>query len=438
MTDTMEKYVSAKQRIVFYALGRRSMKKRVLVFGDDTRSFLAVVRSLARQGIEVHTVPFNRHAPALWSRYITEIHQMPKHDGSDRWLRALQQLLSEYSFDLIIPCCDRSILCLDAHRGQLDGVPMALPSPQILASLFDKLETRRLAEKVGVSVPSGRLLRSDDTSDDLIREFGLPLLIKARSSYLLEDLDHRRPVTIVRDEAQLQSLLRTIGRRQRFLVEEYFEGTGVGISVIAHEGRILCGFQHGRLKEPRSGGGSSLRQSEFLDTGLMSACRKMAKASHLNGVAMFEFRVHRPTGRWILVEVNARFWGSLPLPVALGVDFPYYLFQLLVYGKEVGQVSYRTHVRCRNLAINAYDVLLRDTEFKLFSMKKLGIELLDLFKHPVAILFGIEKSDTFQRDDLLPAFTELFLLPYQAVSSLIRRKIGFVSKTPAGKLETKY
>ena len=52
---------------------------RVLVFGDDMRIFLAVVRSLGRSGKEVHAVPFNWHAPALKSRYIAAIHQVPRY-----------------------------------------------------------------------------------------------------------------------------------------------------------------------------------------------------------------------------------------------------------------------------------------------------------------------------------------------------------------------
>ena len=47
---------------------------------------------------------------------------------------------------------------------------------------------------------------------------------------------------------------------------------------------------------------------------------------------MFEFRVDNGSGAWALLEVNARPWGSLPLPVALGADFPYRWYRLLVEG----------------------------------------------------------------------------------------------------------
>ena len=46
------------------------------------------------------------------------------------------------------------------------------------------------------------------------------------------------------------------------------------------------------------------------------------------GVAMLEFRKNFDKNESVLIEINGRFWGSLPLAVAAGADFPYYLYQL--------------------------------------------------------------------------------------------------------------
>ena len=50
---------------------------KVLVLGDDTRSFLATVRSLGRQGVAVHVAPANFRSPALLSRYIAAVPDQP-------------------------------------------------------------------------------------------------------------------------------------------------------------------------------------------------------------------------------------------------------------------------------------------------------------------------------------------------------------------------
>ena len=52
---------------------------------------------------------------------------------------------------------------------------------------------------------------------------------------------------------------------------------------------------------------------------------------------------------WILLEVNARPWGSMPLPVALGLDFPYWWYRLLVEKFEISPRAYRAGRYGRNL-----------------------------------------------------------------------------------------
>jgi len=54
----------------------------------------------------------------------------------------------------------------------------------------------------------------------------------------------------------------------------------------------------------------------------------MLDALRWHGVAMVEFKRDEVTDRFWLLEINGRFWGSLPLALSAGIDFPYYLYQL--------------------------------------------------------------------------------------------------------------
>ena len=49
-----------------------------------------------------------------------------------------------------------------------------------------------------------------------------------------------------------------------------------------------------------------------------------------HGVAMLEFKQDAAHREVFLIEVNGRFWGSLQLAIAAGVDFPYLTYQLAV------------------------------------------------------------------------------------------------------------
>ena len=74
----------------------------------------------------------------------------------------------------------------------------------------------------------------------------------------------------------------------------------------------------------------------------------MLAALRWHGVAMAEFKWDEATDTFWLLEINGRFWGSLPLALACGVDFPYYLYQLAVGETPQPPASYPTDVVARD------------------------------------------------------------------------------------------
>ena len=121
----------------------------------------------------------------------------------------------------------------------------------------------------------------------------------------------------------------------------------MGVEVLYREGEVLAAFQHERVHEPMSGGCSTYRKSLALLPELMDAARKLMRAMQYTGVGMVEFKVNPADGSWILIEINGRFWGSLPLSVAAGADFPRYLFEMLVCGRRDSPQQYRWRLRAQ-------------------------------------------------------------------------------------------
>ena len=383
-----------------------AVPERVLVMGDDMRIFLSVARSLGRAGKEVHAAPFNWNAPALKSRYISKIHHLPRYsDGPLAWRDAVQGLVEEYSFRLIVPCHDAAILPLDAHRNDLTECALAIPDRDQMDLLFDKARTRQMCAELSIPIAPGAQLETIERKGYLAEMFGLPLVIKPRRSYSIDSLDELRKVAIVRDAGDLQKALQAVDDPERWLVESRFEGDGVGVSVLASSGDILQAFQHRRLRE-RLGGPSSYRISEEVHPELLEACKKIAAHTRLTGVCMFEFRFNAESRKWILLETNARFWGSLPLPVSLGVDFPRHLYDLLVHGRKNPPDKYRAGVRGRNLMLDGLTLLagLRAARSGRF-MNELA-ETGRFMMQPIGWITGREKSDSFAVDDLWPSILE--------------------------------
>lgn len=101
-------------------------------------------------------------------------------------------------------------------------------------------------------------------------------------------------------------------------------------------------------------GGSSSRVTEKLDPALLGHVASLARATQLHGACMFEFRQRGSES--ILLEVNARFWGSLPLAIQAGADFPAMLHDLLVHDKAPANLRYRAGVRLDDLSAEYYRI----------------------------------------------------------------------------------
>jgi protein-tyrosine-phosphatase/biotin carboxylase len=380
---------------------------KVLVLGDDSRAFLAVVRSLGRHGLEVHAAPFDHGSAALRSRYIAAVHRLPPYNlDAEAWVRAVRLLLDEQGFALVVPCDDRSILPLHRHRAALGGTRLALPNEAAFTAFFDKLRTRELAARAGVAVAAGEQLAPGAEAADLVRRFGLPLAVKPRNSFDLAQIASRRTVSIVQTEAALAAALAEITHPEHYLVEAFFRGEGVGVSILAAEGEVLQAFQHQRVQESGPTGGSTYRVSVALEPMLLHAVQALAREAALHGVAMFEFRQDMATREAILIEVNARFWGSLPLAIAAGIDFPAQLYDLLAEGKRHPRVAYRVGEFARSLGNDAYRLVsdLGDSGVPLLGrLGRAGREVAVGFGRMAR---GRERHDTFARDDIGPWFGE--------------------------------
>lgn len=393
---------------------------RVLVIGDDTRSFLAIVRSLGRMGCQVEAAPFVFSSAALKSRYVEAVRQMPVYDlEPDAWVDDMASLLKAGRYDLVVPCDDRSILPLSIHRDRFAGTRLALPNPKALDVFYDKYETRQLAKSCDVPVAPGRLLSSEDDAQGLIGEFGLPLVIKPRRSYTLDQTSVRAKVMYCRSDEDVRRAIsgtrRDVGA---FLVEGSVGHHGVGLSVLCHNGRVCQMFEHHRVNEPRGGGGSSYRVSAAVNPVLAAYVESLARESALDGVAMFEFRANADNTDWYLLEVNARFWGSLPLAINAGVDFPRLLYRQMVQGETIHHAPYRVGFYGRDVIADTFTIGA-ETLARMRTSKVDGMTyLLGNMLAACRVLIGREAHDVFSWADLRPAMAE-----YGQIASMVGNRL---------------
>lgn len=381
----------------------------MLVLGDDIRSFLAVIRSLGRVGVEVHIGGHPKDSLAQYSRYVRTVHRIPKYDhGTGEWVSALAGCMKRERFDLVLPCSDPSLIPLQLHRAKLEQLGrIYLLDDDVYQVVSDKLKVNALARAAGVRLPREWIVHSPDQAAALRAELPLPVVLKPRSSFTGADVSNRQNVRKVYDWADFLPLITRMLESGPVAVQENFIGRGVGVELLLHRGTPLLEFQHVRLHEPLQGGGSYYRTGVDVTPALRQAALAVLGPLGYTGVAMAEFKVNQKTGDWVFIEVNARFWGSLPLAVASGADFPAALYEMLVEGRREFPQGYQRGLCCRYWTGDASWQIANLRADKSDSTLA-TVPLRSVVREPIVNVLTLrERSDTLTFDDPRPGVIEI-------------------------------
>lgn len=336
--------------------GQHTAQPTVLVTDTERGSALAIIRSLGRRGWRVIAASGQQDSLGFRSRYVAErlVYPTSWHDPQ-KMVSTLLEAVRSQGVDLLIPVTDEVLLPLAAARNQFAGLcQVAIPDDAQLATVADKWQTLTLARELDVPVPPSYLVETVAEAHALAGEFSWPVVLKPQRSRLVEP-QGGVDVLEVAYAASAADLVRVMSRfegRCAVLLQEYCPGAGHGVELLAYQGHPIAAFQHQRLHEvPITGGASSLRQSVALDPTLYEYARRLVAALKWTGLIMVEFKVG-PKGPQ-LMEINGRIWGSLPLAVFSGMDFPLRLAELLLYGPSSlpaePDTHYRVGVKARNL-----------------------------------------------------------------------------------------
>jgi len=386
---------------------------RVLVTDAGRGSAIAIIRSLGRRGAYVVAADSDRRSPGFYSRYTSARVSYPSPRDEPR--RVVERLLAaarQHRVDLVIPVTDDVILPLSSERGRFaDVCSLALPDAGALAVTSDKQATLDLARREGVPVPRTAVVETAREARERAEALGWPVVVKPHTSRSYRDGGRIEAFSVSYAEtpADLDEQVRRLERRAAILLQEYYRGEAHGGGLLMERGRPLAAFQHRRLREvPVTGGASSFRESVELDRALFDHAVRLLAALSWTGIAMVEFKIGSDGPR--LMEINGRVWGSFPLAVKSGVDFPAKMVDVHVGGSRSDEApcdsSYRLGVRSRHLELEVTwigSVLRRGRRYGSLAHPRRRDALLTAAR----LLKPSDGYDIQARDDVRPGLAEI-------------------------------
>ena len=304
---------------------------KVFVSDAHSRATLQIVRSLGSKGIEVYSGETFKITPTYYSKYLSGylIYKDPSKDPKG-FVRQLNNFCIKNDINIIIPVVDHVYNALGKYRNLLSP-DIILPISEYNKFLMarDKLSTVRICEKIGVPVPKTYFEKKLDIMY-IKNKFDLPIVIKPRKS------SGSRGIKLINRWGKLKEEFIKISRKYGIpMIQEFIpHGGAYGVGVLYNQGKMQLSFTYKRLREFPEGGGPSTLRVAIHRADIEQLAKKIMDYLQWHGVAMVEFRVNKETGVPYLMEINPRYWGSLRLAIASGLDIPYAHYQMAL-GKKI-------------------------------------------------------------------------------------------------------
>jgi predicted ATP-grasp superfamily ATP-dependent carboligase len=383
------------------------LKARVLVTDGEQRSALATVRSVATAGYTVFVASHKCSSLAGASRYAHREHLVSDPMRSpNEFAEDVRRIVTDHKIDVLLPMTEAALLALLPVR---ESIPAALPFPSFdaFSRLCDKGQVAAQARAIGIEVPRTIECRSREAWTLNAAEIRYPVVIKPHRSLALDaDGRHKLTVRSVANPAELNATLHELpDSAYPVLVQEEITGDGVGVFVLLDRGEVRGSFAHRRIREkPPWGGVSVLRESVPMNRRLLDLSVELLRRFDMHGAAMVEYKLDNRSGKPYIMEINARFWGSLQLAIDSGVDFPALLVKTALGEAPVPVHEYTPGVRSRWFwgDVDNLIIQLRDAPESTVSPRDRVKAVVDFIK-----AFGPgNKSEVFRFADPGPALRE--------------------------------
>lgn len=305
---------------------------RILLPDFSDRRLVASSRSLARTGDVCHQAwcyagAKLRRRRWLKGRGVAAVHAVASVDAApDAYVGDVLELCSRERIDVLLPFGQRTteVLCENGARVAR-AARILLPPPEAFAVANDKLRIARHAEALGVDSPRSFEVEAEEDLPRIGGDVRYPAVVKARTgSGVATGLRFaRNEEELRRGYAELvEAGERTPAERGTPMVQEFVPGYIHDACAMAVRGDVVQVLtQVRKLMYPVSGGVGAIVFTTR-DPALERSARRLLESLEWNGPAQIEFKLDPRDGRFKLIEVNPRFWGTLELSIAAGIDFP--------------------------------------------------------------------------------------------------------------------
>ena len=317
----------------------------MLLTGSEHPAGLAALRALDRAGFEAWAAVQSRTSLGARSRAAAGLVDVPdSRTAPDAFVTALAAAARSLGAAAVLPGTEAGLLAMAGREAAFPASVAVGTAPEAtLRRATDKTALALFSLRAGLDVPPTQIVAAGDSvaSDGLT----FPAVVKPLRSELSTDGRLRRfEANRVESHSELERALCALPDAVG-LVQPYIEGRLISVNGVAFEGNLHGVNQHvvHRVWPDRCG------QAVHAETIAMVPGRERTVAAFMKELGwsgVFNLQLIERGGRDYVIDLNPRFYVSLTLAVAAGLNLPA-IWTSLLLGLPFEANGYRTGVRFR-------------------------------------------------------------------------------------------
>lgn len=317
---------------------------KAVVLGCNYYIGLSIIRCLGQEGIHVTGVHYQEEgAYAFQSKYLSEKLISPHHEKeAEKFKDFLIDYAKKQSHKPVLyPTADPFVLLIDNYFDELTQYYLINQTQQgFWSDIIDKDKLYLLAEKHNVLVPKSFSTEDADLISKVESELGYPCIIKPFDSSTFVATFRRKLFKINSREELIEKLQAVKEKNIEVAVQQLVQGFDDHMytfdAYLNQDGKVTHWVTAQKQRQYPINFGASVYIKQKYVPELVEIGKPFLEAIGYKGFAEIEFKKDEQSGKYYLIEINARTTNFNQMLAEIGFNMPLLAYKELT-GQPIGQ-----------------------------------------------------------------------------------------------------
>ncbi len=292
----------------------------VLIPDGESYFALPTLQCLGRvKNIEVYVLSKSKKASIRFSRYTRHCFFIPKESSHEERFTKILNIVKRKKIDIVLAIDQPTIRYLADHGNSLLEYTAIAPIPKVESFdvAVDKWSLAELLRINNIPVPETILYDNSSLFLSALAALSFPVLIKPLRG------DGGIGIKFFDNPSSLVNYCKEHIGPKEYIVQSYIKGYDIDCSVLCRNGKILASTIQKRIINDPIFFGPTMNIDFLYDEKVFKIVSETIGLLDWTGVVHFDLRFDEEINRVKIIEMNARYWGSIVGSYCSGVNFPF-------------------------------------------------------------------------------------------------------------------